>query len=72
MISLAGHTAALSKKRALDMTVLKRHGLQPPVLHDLAKEVGIPVKPLESLLKECAAADRLIRPTDNRFSCLTP
>ena len=71
MISLAGHTAALSEKaqRALDAVspVLKRQGLQPPVLHDLAKEVGIPVKSLESLLKECAAANYLVRPTDNRF-----
>ena len=71
MISLAGHMAALSEKaqRALDAVspVLRRHGLQPPVLHDLAKEVGIPVKPLELLLKECAAAGCLVRPTDNRF-----
>ena len=70
MISLAGHTAALSDKaqRArCRQPGVKRHGLQPPVLHDLAKEVGIPVKQLESFLKECAAADRLIRPTDNRF-----
>jgi len=71
MISLAGHTAALSEeaRRALDAVspVLKRQGLQPPVLHDLATEVGIPVKSLESLLKECAAANYLVRPTDNRF-----
>ena len=33
----------------------------------ISRKKGIPVKPLESLLKECTAADCLIRPTDNRF-----
>ena len=69
-ISLVEHTAVLSEKAQSTFNairpILERDKLQPPVLHELAKSVGIPVETLEPLIKECVASGCLVRPTANR------
>ena len=69
-ISLVERTAVLSEKAQSTFNairpILERDKLQPPVLHELAKSVGIPVETLEPLIKECVASGCLVRPTANR------
>ncbi|XOV88768.1 MAG: selenocysteine-specific translation elongation factor [Pseudomonadota bacterium] len=47
--------------------ILMRTGVQPPVLHDLARELGMPVGAVEKLLSNCARLGFLVRPVANRF-----
>lgn len=47
--------------------VLRDAFTRPPVVHDLAKQLGLPPAAVEKLLSRCVAADLLIRPVKNRF-----
>ena len=40
---------------------------RPPVLHDLAKTLSMPVKSLEKVLIRCVLTGNLARPVKNRF-----
>ena len=70
-IRLPQHKAVLSDSAqsylALTTPILKKHLLQPPVLHELAIMINRSVTDLEKALKECAARGYLAHPTDNRF-----
>lgn len=47
--------------------ILAKHSTKPPVLHDLAAELDMPVKQLEKDLMECVKSELLSRPVKNRF-----
>ncbi|MFT5561032.1 MAG: selenocysteine-specific elongation factor [Litorivivens sp.] len=70
-ISPAGKQAELSKPAAALWQkvepILQREGLQPPVIHDLAKQVNLPPAALEKLLDGCVKQGLLVRPVKNRF-----
>jgi len=70
-ISPAGQKAELSKPAAVLWQkvepILQREGLQPPVIHDLAKQVNLPPAALEKLLDGCVKQGLLVRPMKNRF-----
>ena len=48
-------------------SLLKENPLKPPVLHDLAKRVNLPVKTLEQHLSSCIRFKLVVRPIKNRF-----
>ena len=47
--------------------ILRQEGLQPPVIHELAKQVNLPPAALEKLLDSCVKQGLLIRPVKNRY-----
>jgi selenocysteine-specific elongation factor len=62
--SLAGPAATLWKKVE---PILLDSDLQPPVLHELAKQVSLPAPAVEKLLESCVKQGLLVRPVKNRF-----
>lgn len=47
--------------------ILKANPMKPPVVHDLAKDVGLPASAIHKLLGECVRAGMVVRPADNRY-----
>ena len=70
-ISPAGQKSELSKPAAALWQkvepILQREGSQPPVIHDLAKQVNLPPAALEKLLDGCVKQGLLVRPVKNRY-----
>ncbi|MFT5014255.1 MAG: selenocysteine-specific elongation factor [Patiriisocius sp.] len=70
-VSLVGRSAGLSKPaEALWKKVepiLEKGSLQPPVIHELAKQVNLPTAALEKLLAECIKHGIVVRPIKNRY-----
>lgn len=70
-ISLAGKSNSLpapaAKLLAKVEPILTQDGLQPPVLHELAKQVNLPPPAVEKLLDSCVKQGLLVRPVKNRF-----
>ena len=71
LYSLPGHNVELSREDAelwkkLE-PLLAKEPTKPPVTHDLAKVLNMPVKRLESAMSHCAKVGYLVRPVQNRF-----
>jgi selenocysteine-specific elongation factor len=71
LYSLPGHNVELSKEdtelwKKLE-PLLAKEPTKPPVTHDLAKMLSMPVKALESAMSHCAKVGYLVRPVQNRF-----
>lgn len=73
-ISIPGKSNSLPAPAAKLMEkvkpILQREGLQPPVLHELAKQVNLPAPAVEKLLDSCVKQGILVRPVKNRFFLL--
>ena len=71
LICVPGHRGRLNDEEMHTWTmvepVLQRDLMKPPVLHDLAKELGIAPKQLERVLVRCTQLGYLTRPVSNRF-----
>ena len=70
MLHLPEHRATLSKEEqefiAKIRPILLKAGNIPPRTRELAEMTGIPLKPLERILRETTKAGSLIRVADNR------
>ncbi len=70
-VALAGQGPGLSKPAATLWlkveAILAKEPLQPPVIHELAKQVNLPPAALEKLLGECLKLGLLFRPVKNRY-----
>lgn len=71
LYSLPGHNVELSKEDTELWKKLKpllvQEPSKPPVTHDLAKSLNLPVKALESAMSHYAKVGYLVRPVQNRF-----
>ena len=63
-VALAGPELALWKKVE---PILKQEPLKPPVLHELAKKVNLPVAATDKLLGNCVKFGLVLKPVKNRF-----
>lgn len=71
LYSLPEHNVELSKQDA-DIwnrlePLLTEDPTKPPVTHDLANTLNMPVKTLEAAMNRCAQVGYLVRPVQNRF-----
>jgi len=71
LYALIGHQVALSGAAATLWNkvepILKADPIKPPVLHDLAKTLGLPPRALDKLLLEITKLGYLIKPVSNRY-----
>ncbi len=47
--------------------LLSREPTRPPVLHEVASQLGLPPKQIEKALRECLAKGLVVRPVANRY-----
>jgi len=70
-VALVGQSAGLSKPAAALWKkvepILETSSLQPPVIHELAKQVSLPPAALDKLLAECIKHGLVVRAVKNRY-----
>ena len=68
---LKGYGLQLSRKEQsiFDsiLPLLEKEPTKPPVLHDLAKSLNLPVRELEKILNQVVKTGQLVRPLKNRY-----
>ena len=71
ILCLASHIAKKSPEEEKFLSkiqpLLKKSGRVPPRTRELVEATGIPLKPLEKILKECVKSQILIQVANNRF-----
>ncbi len=70
-VTLPGQRGELSEKESVVWTqvepLLRGQLTKPPVLHDIADNLHIPIRELEKTLGHCVQLGYLVRPVQNRF-----